>query len=119
MATLISSPTIVPSAGTLPKKIAEFFGRVNSQTESLSIARMTSPAGWEEPGQTPEFDEYSIVLSGVLRVQTQSGVFDVTEDQAVKVNAGEWVKYSTPHHKTEYVAICVPAFSMDTVHRDE
>lgn len=120
MATLIQQPTIVQAAGNKPKIIEEYVGRVNSQTDGVSIARMKSPSGWVEPGQTPEFDEYTVVLRGTLRVTTQSGSMDVHAGQAVITPKGEWVQYSTPGAEgAEYVAICLPAFSMDTVHRDE
>jgi mannose-6-phosphate isomerase-like protein (cupin superfamily) len=99
--------------------IEEFIGRVNSGTSAVSVARMVSPAGWSEPGQTPDFDEYTVVLRGMLRVETRSGVHDVTAGQAVVAPAGEWVRYSSPGAEgAEYVAICVPAFSPETVHRD-
>jgi mannose-6-phosphate isomerase-like protein (cupin superfamily) len=117
MAKRIEAPTIVESVGTLPKRIEEFVGRVNSKTDALSIARMQSPPGWQEPGQTPEFDEYSIVLSGFLRVETADGTLDVAAGQAVHARPGEWVRYSTPDG-AEYIAVCAPAFSPDTVHRD-
>ncbi|HET8773469.1 MAG TPA: cupin domain-containing protein [Thermoanaerobaculia bacterium] len=120
MATLIGQPTIVQAAGNKPKIIEEYVGRVNSKTDGVSIARMKSPSGWVEPGQTPEFDEYTVVLRGTLRVTTQSGSMDVHAGQAVVTPKGEWVQYSTPGAEgAEYVAICLPAFSMDTVHRDE
>ncbi|MGZ5444115.1 MAG: cupin domain-containing protein [Thermoanaerobaculia bacterium] len=119
MATLIQQPSIVQAAGNKPKIIEEYIGRVNSKTDSVSIARMKSPSGWVEPGQTPEFDEYTVVLGGTLRVTTQSGSMDVHAGQAVVVHKGEWVQYSTPGAEgAEYVAVCLPAFSMDTVHRD-
>lgn len=120
MPVLISKPTIIAAAGTKPKKIEEFIGRVNSETGSVSVARMTSPEGWLEPGQRPEFDEYTIVLNGSLRVTTSDESIDVSAGQAVIVKAGEWVQYSTPAASgAEYIAVCLPAFSMDTVHRDE
>ncbi len=120
MATLIGQPTIVQAAGNKPKIIEEYIGRVNSKTDGVSIARMKSPSGWVEPGQTPEFDEYTVVLRGTLRVTTQSGSMDVHAGQAVVTHKGEWVQYSTPGSEgAEYVAICLPAFSMDTVHRDD
>jgi quercetin dioxygenase-like cupin family protein len=120
MARKIEKPTIIQSAGNKPKRIEEFVGRVNSGTAGTSVARMTSPPGWVEPGQTPEFDEYTLVLRGVLRVETRGGVLDVSAGQAVHAPRGEWVRYSTPHAEgAEYVAVCVPAFSPDTVHRDE
>lgn len=119
MPTHIQQPSIVQAAGNKPKIIEEFIGRVNSGTESLSVARMKSPSGWVEPGQTPEFDEYTIVLRGTLRVTTRDGATDVSAGQAVIAHKGEWVQYSTPGADgAEYVAICLPAFSMDTVHRD-
>ena len=120
MATLIQQPSIVQAAGNKPKIIEEYVGRVNSKTESVSVARMKSPSGWVEPGQTPEFDEYTVVLRGTLRVTTTSGSMDVHAGQAVIAHKGEWVQYSTPGAEgAEYVAICLPAFSMDSVHRDE
>ena len=120
MAKLIPSPTTIKSAGNKPKLIEEFVGRVNSDTSDLSIARMKSPAGWVEPGQTPAFDEYTIVLAGTLRVETKDGVLDVTAGQTVVATKGEWVRYSSPAAAgAEYMAVCVPAFSPDTVHRDE
>ncbi|MFN7992878.1 MAG: cupin [Bryobacteraceae bacterium] len=120
MPKLIESPAVVPAAGNLTKHIAEFVGRVNSGTETVSIAQMRSPGGWIEPGQTPEFDEYTVVLKGSLRVETRSGTIDVTAGQAIAAQRGEWVRYSTPDPEgAEYVAVCVPAFSMSLVHRDE
>lgn len=120
MARLIQKPTIIQSAGNKPKRIEEFVGRVNSGTAGASVARMTSPPGWLEPGQTPEFDEFTLVLRGTLRVETRDGVLEVSAGQAVVAPRGEWVRYSTPHPEgAEYVAVCVPAFSPDTVHRDE
>jgi ethanolamine utilization protein EutQ (cupin superfamily) len=115
---LIPSPTVVPSAGSRPKRIEEFVGRVNTDTAAVSIARMTSPPGWVEPGQAPAFDEYTLVLEGTLRVEGRDGVLVVGPGQAVHTAAGEWVRYSTPQGAT-YVAVCLPAFSPDTVHRDE
>jgi quercetin dioxygenase-like cupin family protein len=117
VAKLIEAPTVVAAAGTPPKRIEEFVGRVNGGTAQLSIARMTSPAGWREPGQTPEFDEYTLVLSGSLRVETREGTLDVRAGQAVHAPAGAWVRYGTPEGAV-YVAVCVPAFSPGTVHRD-
>ena len=115
----IPAPTIIHAAGNLPKVIEEFIGRVNSGTDSVSIARMKSPSGWIEPGQTPEFDEYTLVLRGSLRVTTRAGAIDVTAGQAVIAPKGEWVQYSTPGPEgAEYIAVCVPAFSPETVHRD-
>ena len=119
MATLISSPSFIPAAGEPPKFIEEFIGRVNSQTTAVSIARMTSPSGWREPGQTPEFDEYTIVLHGELQVETRNGTHQVTAGQAILVHAGEWVRYSTPGPDgAQYMAICLPAFAPTSVHRD-
>ena len=119
MATLIPSPTVVAAAGNKPKVIQEFVGRVNSQTESVSVARMVSPGGWVEPAQTPEFDEYTVVLRGVLRVESPAGAIDVKAGQAVIAHAGKWVRYSTPGADgAEYIAVCVPAFSPGTVHRE-
>ena len=120
MPTLIPRPTVVQAAGNKPKLIEEYVGRVNSQTTGVSVARMRSPGGWVEPGQTPEFDEYTVVLRGSLRVTTRDGVLDVQAGQGVITHAGEWVRYSTPGPEgAEYVAVCVPAFAPDTVHRDE
>ena len=120
MATLIEKPTVIAAAGNKPKIIEEFVGRVNSRTDALSVARMKSPGGWVEPGQTPEFDEYTLVLRGMLRVTTRDGATDVRAGQAIITPRGEWVQYSTPEDEgAEYVAICLPAFSPDTVHRDE
>lgn len=118
MPTLIEQPTVVPAAGTRPKRIEEFVGRVNTGTGAVSIARMTSPPGWVEPGQAPEFDEYTLVLEGTLHLEFRGGSLEVRAGQAVSVHAGEWVRYSTPQGAT-YVAVCLPAFSPDTVHRDE
>jgi mannose-6-phosphate isomerase-like protein (cupin superfamily) len=119
MPTLIANPTVVKAAGNKPKVIEEFIGRVNSGTEGVSIARMRSPGGWVEPGQTPEFDEYTLVLHGLLRVTSRSGTLDVAAGQAVIACRGEWVQYSTPGPEgAEYVAVCLPAFSPATVHRD-
>ena len=119
MPTLISQPTRIQSAGNKPKLIDEYIGRVNSKTSSASVAHMRSPQGWMEPGQTPEFDEFTIVLKGTLRVEHKGGVLDVSAGQAVIAHAGEWVRYSTPGEGgAEYIAVCVPAFSPDTVHRD-
>jgi len=119
MPDLIDAPTRVLAAGNKPKSIDEYVGRVNSQTAEVSIAHMRSPSGWLEPGQTPEFDEYTLVLSGMLRVTHRTGAVDVRAGQAVIVRAGEWVRYSSPEADgAEYVAVCLPAFSPDTVHRD-
>jgi mannose-6-phosphate isomerase-like protein (cupin superfamily) len=120
MAKLISKPTVIPAAGTPPKIIEEFVGRANSQNSTISIAKMTSPSGWREPGQTPEFNEYTVVLRGELQVETRSENFKVAAGQGIVVEAGEWVRYSTPGSEgAEYLAICLPAFSSATVHRDE
>lgn len=119
MLTVIKTPTIIESVGNKQKWIEEYVGRVNSNTEALSIAKMVSAAGWEEPGQTPEFDEYTLVLAGMLRLETLAGIQDVFAGQAVIAPAGQWVRYSTPEEGgAEYVAICLPAFSPATVHRD-
>ena len=119
MPTLIAKPTVIQSAGNKPKLIEEYVGRVNSRTDMTSVAKMKSPGGWVEPGQTPEFDEFTVVLKGLLRVISKSGTLDVRAGQAVIAHRGEWVQYSTPEPDgAEYVAICIPAFSMDTVHRD-
>lgn len=119
MAQLIAQPTVIPAAGEPPKIIKEFIGRVNSTTNEISVAKMTSPSGWREPGQTPEFDEYTIVLQGELQVETRNALHKVAAGQAIKVKAGEWVRYSTPGpHGAEYIAVCLPAFSPETVHRD-
>jgi ethanolamine utilization protein EutQ len=117
MPTLIANPTRIEAAGTKPKIIEEFVGRVNSKTSGVSVARMKSPAGWVEPGQTPEFDEYTLVLKGMLRVTHRRGAVEVAAGQAVIAHRGEWIQYSTPEG-AEYVAICLPAFSPETVHRD-
>jgi len=120
MATIIKSPTTIEAAGTPPKRIEEFIGRVNSRSETVSIARMISPSGWSEPGQIPEFDEYTVVLKGTLHVRLKEGEFDISEGQAIIVRSGEWVQYSSPLPQgAEYIAVCLPAFSPDTVHRDE
>lgn len=119
MPSLIAAPTQITAAGNKPKLIREYIGRVNSKTESVSIAHMTSPSGWVEPGQRPEFDEYTLVLRGSLRVEHEQGTIDVQAGQAVIAHAGEWVRYSTPSPDgADYVAICLPAFSMESVHRD-
>jgi mannose-6-phosphate isomerase-like protein (cupin superfamily) len=119
MPTLINDPTIIEAAGNKPKLIEEFIGRINSACADISIARMHSPGGWTEPGQTPEFDEYTIVLRGMLRVTTKDETIDVRAGQAVVAHRGEWIKYSTPETDgAEYFAVCMPAFSQETVHRD-
>jgi len=120
MAALVPKPTVIHAAGQPPKSIEEFVGRVNSDTTAVSIARMKSPSGWSEPGQTPEFDEYTVVLRGCLRVKLEDQEFDVGANQAIIVKAGEWVQYSTPSPEgAEYIAVCLPAFSPNSVHRDE
>lgn len=120
MPTLISSPTQITAAGNKPKLIREYIGRVNSKTDSLSVAHMQSPSGWVEPGQQPEFDEYTIVLHGMLRVEHAHGQMDIRAGQGVIAHAGEWVRYSTPGPEgAEYIAVCHPAFAPGTVHRDE
>jgi len=120
MPTLIPQPTRIQSAGNKPKLIDEYVGRVTTKTPGASIAHMRSPQGWLEPGQTPEFDEFTIVLKGMVRVEHKNGSLDVVAGQAVIAHAGEWVRYSTPHEAgAEYIAVCLPAFSMETVHRDE
>jgi mannose-6-phosphate isomerase-like protein (cupin superfamily) len=119
MATFIAQPTVIEAAGNKPKLIEEFIGRVNSSTDEVSIARMRSPGGWLEPGQTPAFAEYTVVLRGELQVQTRDRTFVVKAGQSIIVAAGEWVQYSTPSLEgAEYIAVCLPAFSPDTVRRD-
>jgi mannose-6-phosphate isomerase-like protein (cupin superfamily) len=119
MARHIERPTRIAAHGQPPKTIEEFIGRVNSGTAAVSVARMQSPPGWTEPGQTPEFDEYTVVLRGVLRVETRDGAYDVSAGQAIISPAGEWVRYSSPQADgAEYIAVCVPAFSPETVHRE-
>jgi mannose-6-phosphate isomerase-like protein (cupin superfamily) len=119
VATLLATPSIIQAAGNPSKKIEEFVGRVNSGSTEVSIARMISPQGWSEPGQRPEFDEYTVVLAGALTVQTRDGVLRVNAGQAVIVKKGEWVRYATPDAGgAEYIAVCVPAFTPETVHRE-
>jgi len=119
MPTLVPKPTRIEAAGNKPKLIDEYIGRVNSKTEALSIAHMRSPGGWVEPGQTPTFDEYTVVLRGTLRVEHRGGSIDVAAGQAIITHKGEWIRYSTPSDEgAEYIAVCLPAFSPDTVHRD-
>ena len=119
MPRLIAAPTVIEAAGTKPKLIEEFAGRVNSGNDHVSVARMKSPSGWLEPGQTPEFEEITLVLNGMLRVEYEVGVLEVRPGQAVVCAAGEWIRYSSPEPEgAEYVAVCLPAFSPDTVHRD-
>lgn len=120
MPTHIKTPTVIESAGNKPKRIEEFVGRVNSNHSNVSVARMKSPAGWVEPGQTPEFEEITVVIAGCLRVEHKDGHFDVSAGESVITHAGEWVRYSSPNKEgAEYVAICLPAFSPETVNRDE
>jgi len=120
MPTLIAHPTRIEAAGNKPKIIDEYIGRVNSGTSSASVAHMRSPEGWVEPGQTPEFSEFTIVLKGLLRVQHKAGILDIRAGQAVITNPGEWIQYSTPEPGgAEYIAVCLPAFTPETVHRDE
>jgi mannose-6-phosphate isomerase-like protein (cupin superfamily) len=119
MPTHIKQPSVIEAAGNKPKRIEEYIGRVNSKSAGVSVARMRSPSGWVEPGQTPEFEEYTVVLRGSLRVTTRDGVIDVGAGEAIITKSGEWVQYSTPGAEgAEYIAVCLPAFSMDTVHRD-
>jgi ethanolamine utilization protein EutQ len=119
MPTVLPEPARVTAAGNKPKLIDEYIGRVNSKNEALSIAHMRSPGGWQEPGQTPEFDEFTVVLKGLLRVEHRGGALEVRAGQAVVAHKGEWVRYSTPEADgAEYIAVCMPAFSMETVHRD-
>ena len=119
MPRLIEAPTVVQAAGTPPKRIEEYVGRVNSGHSALSVARMKSPAGGREPGQRPEFEDVTVVLSGTVRVEHEGGIIDVQAGQAVVTAPGEWIRYSTPTGPAEYIAVCLPAFSMDTVRRDE
>ena len=120
MAKYIKSPSKIEAAGNKPKIIEEFIGRVNSGTSDLSIARMQSPGGWIEPGQIPEFDEYTVVIKGLLKVETREEAFEVGEGEAIIISSGEWVRYSSPDENgAEYIAVCLPAFSPDTVNRDE
>ena len=119
MPTLIAAPTVIQAAGNKPKQIEEYAGRVNSGHSAVSVARMVSPQGWVEPGQRPEFEEITVVLRGMLRVEHQGGVLDVRAGQAVVTSPGEWIRYSSPEAGgAEYVAVCLPAFSPATVHRD-
>lgn len=119
MPKLIERPTVIQAAGNLPKRIEEYAGRVNTGHDAVSVARMVSPVGWVEPGQRPEFEEITVVLRGMLRVEHEQGVIEVRAGQAVKTAPGEWVRYSSPEPDgAEYVAVCLPAFSPDTVHRD-
>ena len=119
MPTLIAKPAVIQAAGNKPKRIEEFAGRVNSGHDRVSVAKMTSPEGWLEPGQRPEFEEITVVLRGLLRVEHEGGSMDVSAGQAIVTAPGEWIRYSTPEPGgAEYVAICLPAFSPGTVHRD-
>jgi quercetin dioxygenase-like cupin family protein len=118
MPRLIEAPTIVQASGTPPKRIEEYAGRVNSGHAAVSVARMVSPPGWREPGQRPSFEEITVVLRGMLRVEHDGGYTDVRAGQAIVTSAGEWVRYSTPDGDAEYIAVCLPAFSMETVNRD-
>jgi len=119
MPKLIASPSIIEAAGNKPKRIEEFIGHVNSNEARVSIARMTSPSGWVEPGQRPSFDEFTLVLSGTVVVEHETGTLEVPAGSAVHTQAGEWVRYSTPGPEgAQYIAVCLPAFSPDTVHRD-
>jgi mannose-6-phosphate isomerase-like protein (cupin superfamily) len=120
MAKLIPAPTVIEACGNKPKVIEEFVGRVNSGTEAVSIARMKSPSGWKEPGQRPEFDEYTLVLKGTLHVESGSEQLDVQAGQAIIASAGQWVRYSSPAAEgAKYIAVCLPAFLPETVHRDD
>jgi mannose-6-phosphate isomerase-like protein (cupin superfamily) len=119
MVKFIPTPSIIKAAGTVPKEIREFFGRVNSGTSDISIAHMKSPQGWEEPGQRPAFDEYTLVLKGILNVETKTDTLSICAGQAIMISKDEWVKYATPHKGgAEYIAVCTPAFSVDIVNRD-
>jgi ethanolamine utilization protein EutQ len=119
MPTLISQPARIPCAGNKPKLIDEYIGHVNSRTSAMSVAHMRSPEGWEEPGQTPEFEEVTLVLKGIVRVRHKEGSMDVVAGQAVIAHPGEWIQYSTPNEGgAEYIAVCLPAFTMQSVHRD-
>lgn len=120
MPRLIESPTVVAAAGNKPKRIEEFAGRVNSGHSGVSVARMKSPEGWVEPGQRPDFEEITVVLHGMMRVEHDGGVIEVRAGQAIVTAPGEWIRYSTPEPGgCEYIAVCLPAFSPETVHRDE
>ena len=114
----IDAPTIIRSIGNKPKLIEEYVGKVNSNTESISIAKMSAPPNWNEPGQKPEFDEYTVVLEGLLKVESQNKAYLIKKGEAIIVQAGEWVRYSTTFKGAEYIAICIPAFSLETVNRD-
>jgi ethanolamine utilization protein EutQ (cupin superfamily) len=115
----IPTPTVIESAGTLPKRIEEYVGRVNTGEGAVSIARMQSPQGWEEPAQTPEFDEWTLVLSGLLVVEHEGGRLEIRAGEAIHTKPGEWIRYSTPDEGgAEYIAVCLPAFSLEAVHRE-
>ena len=119
MPTIIAAPSVIQAAGQPPKRIEEYAGRVNSGHDNVSVARMKSPSGWVEPGQRPEFEEITVVLRGMLRVEHEGGTVDVRAGQAIVTHPGEWMRYSSPEADgAEYVAVCLPAFSMETVHRD-
>ena len=119
MPKLISNPIRIEAAGAPPKTIEEYAGRVTTQSSEISIARMASPAGWKEPAQTPEFDEYTVVLKGKLKVETGEKIFEVSAGQAIIISKGEWVRYSSPNEGgAEYISVCIPAFSPETVHRE-
>ena len=119
MPRLIAEPAVIEAAGNKPKRIEEYAGRVNSSHTHVSVARMQSPQGWIEPGQTPEFEEITIVLRGMLKVESKDGIIEVRAGQAIITNPGEWVRYSTPlDDGAEYIAVCLPAFAPDTVHRE-
>jgi mannose-6-phosphate isomerase-like protein (cupin superfamily) len=119
MLRMIEAPTVIKAAGNLPKRIEEYAGRVNSGHQTVSVARLVSPQGWQEPGQRPEFEEITVVLRGTVLVEHEGGSLDVAAGQAVVTAPGEWVRYSTLEGEAEYIAVCLPAFSIDTVHRDE
>jgi mannose-6-phosphate isomerase-like protein (cupin superfamily) len=119
MPKLIEKPALIQAAGSQPKRIEEYVGRVNSGDHGVSVARMISPSGWQEPGQTPDFGEITVVLRGALRVEHRNGVLEIRAGQAVVTSAGEWVRYSTPGSEgAEYISVCLPAFSLESVHRD-
>jgi mannose-6-phosphate isomerase-like protein (cupin superfamily) len=118
MPTKINFPSVIEAAGTRPKRIEEYIGRVNSGSTAVSVARMIAPAGWQEPGQQPAFEEYTVVLKGRLRVESEDGVLDIRAGEAVITPAGQWVRYSTGPQGAEYIAVCLPAFSPETVNRD-
>ena len=120
MPIIIRKPSVIESAGNKPKLIREYFGRINSHTAEVSVAHMESPPGWVEPGQTPEFNEYTLVMRGMLRVEYDGGISDIHAGQAILTRKGEWIRYSTPEAEgAEYIAVCLPAFSPETVHRDQ